>query len=98
MRTFQRGDSIRFTAERFVDFDGEPITPTGVTLRIAYQVNGTDTVAMPTMVQSGTRWSVVWDSSAADAGDVDWYMAATSGVNRAVNQGTFTLTENAAQP
>lgn len=98
MRTFQRGDSIRFSAERFVDFDGEPVTPSGVTLRISYLVDDIATVATPTMTQSGTRWSVVWDSAVADAGDVSWYMAAVSGSNRAVNQGTFTLLDNAAQP
>lgn len=98
MKTFQRGDTIRFKVSGFADFDGNVLVPESVTCRISYLDGGMRTTATPTMTGSQGIFTGTWDSSVADEGTVDWYLKTVSGTTQAVEQGQFTLSANEANP
>lgn len=96
MTQYVRGTTLKFAAT-FTDEAGAAMTPITATLRVAYYVSGTSTTASLAMNIVGAAASKVWDSGAADAGDIDWYVEAT-GTSNPATQGTFELIANTANP
>src|SRR5512146_1122345 len=91
-----RGNTVVFTAN-FYDQNGQIITPVAAQVRVAYAVRGVSTIATLSMTNSGGTWTADWDSSVADAGNVDWHTQST-GSPSAADDGSFTLSANAANP
>lgn len=96
MTDYTRGNAISF---KFIclDPDGNPMTPVSAVMKLIFQATGTKlrTTATVTMTIAANIVTLNWDSSVADVGPVFW-SAKLSGTNNIVQDGTFTLTANAA--
>lgn len=93
---YVRGTTLKFSAT-FTDEAGASMTPVTATLRLAYYISGTITTTSLAMTIAGSTATKTWDSGAADAGDVDWFVIAT-GTSEPAAEGTFELTANDANP
>jgi len=94
--TFYRGNDIGWVTT-FKDATGAAATPASANLYLAYSVNGVltkQTVAMTIVVGAA---SAIWDSSPADADQVDWTVK-TGSSPHVVDEGQFILTKNRANP
>lgn len=96
MQIVKRGADVGFSTS-FTDATGASYTPSTATLRVAYAHSGTATMATISMTQSSGKWIATWNSAAADAGQVDWFVS-TTGSSKPVDQGSFMLVKNAANP
>jgi hypothetical protein len=97
MQTFIRGADIRFTAT-FVDAAGVVLTPTDATLNIAYTISAVKTIDVIELEPSGNQWIGTWSSTGSDVGQIDWFILGTGADNAAVNEGSFALVKNKANP
>jgi len=91
---FTRGDVVQWQVT-FYDYTGAVVTPPVAGIRITCYEASVPTVINGTLVQNGNVYSYLWDSSVADAGNVDWFIY-TSNAMRGAAQGTFTLVANTA--
>lgn len=78
--------------------------PSSVSILISYTTDSTTgaKVASPASITAslqsdGVTWLASWDSSVAASGPVDWFLSC-NGVARAVDEGTFALAVNSANP
>jgi len=81
----------------FVAADGSNTAPTNAEVVVVYPVGvGTQSATIP-MTKNVTTgvWSATWDSSASDAGRVEW-MAHCWGGLVAATEGSFELAANSA--
>lgn len=92
-----RGSTIFWTVT-FYNKNGDPVDPSGATLKIAYKVAGVLTTIAVDMVDGGSHtWTYEWDSSLADVGYVEWWAQSTDAPKSAL-QGSFELDANRANP
>lgn len=98
MRQITRGQSIQWSAT-FYDFNGLATNPLNAFVDIEFSPTATTTseITVP-MLQNGSTWLAVWDSSVAVAGQnsqVSWHLrsVAAAGI-KAAEDGQFTLTAN----
>lgn len=95
METYVRGSMVAFTAA-FADKTGTLVTPDRASLTLVFR--GSDKaeqrVRVPMSI-AGNVASVEWDSSIAAPGVVHWSVKGT-GANAIVQDGSLTLTANAA--
>lgn len=91
---FTRGDVVQFSVT-FYDYTGAVATPPVAGIRISCYEASEQTEINGTLTQNGNVYGFIWDSSVADAGNVDWFVY-TSNTMRSAAQGTFTLVANTA--
>lgn len=96
MQIVKRGADVGFSTS-FTDSAGAAYTPATATLRVAYAHAGTATLATISMALSSGKWIAKWNSAVADDGQVDWFVS-TTGSDNPVDQGSFLLVKNAANP
>lgn len=92
-----RGATVFFTVA-FQDKYGNPTTPSGATLRLAYGMAGARQTAEIAMSSDGSgNWAASWDTSPADAGWLYWW-AHSAGSPAAACQGRIEVQANPANP
>ena len=95
MAKFVRGNAIVCQAT-FAATDGSGATPSAAQALLTYTTvagaQATDTVPM---TLSAGKWSGSWDSTVAQACNVDWVIKSSGGL-QAATQGTFELIANRA--
>lgn len=96
MRIVDRGSTVVFPAG-FTDNLGAVTNPPSANMYVTYKRSGVAVTVIIAMTQSGNSWTASWDSSPADAGQVDWCVK-SAGSNKAAIQGAFLLVANAANP
>lgn len=96
MQIVIRGADVFFYTT-FKDGSGAVFTPSGAYLRVAYKKAGVDTVDTVVMTFINGFWTCKWGSKLADAGLTDWFVY-TNDTTNSVDEGTFNLTKNRANP
>lgn len=96
MITVVKGADVGF-ASTFSDEAGLVFTPPSALLKITYTTNDSQTTETITMENNAGTWRATWDSSVADVGQVDWFIKSTGTVS-SVNQGSFLIVNNTANP
>lgn len=96
MQIIIRGATVGFSTT-FVDEKGIAYDPPSAQLLITYRVSGNITTDTINLVKSSGQWIGSWNSNVADAEQVDWFIASTSGI-KCVDEGSFFLVKNTANP
>jgi hypothetical protein len=98
MATFVRMNALLCTV-KFTDPDtGAELVPTTATLSLSFKnTQGVSTQALIPMTYNPVLgvWTALWDSAAAQQGNVDW-TAYGSGVVHAAQEGSFQIRANPA--
>lgn len=96
MQIVVRGADVGFSTS-FADPTGAAYMPPSATIRVTYTSKGVLTTDTVPMSPSGAAWVGVWSSVNADAGQVDWFIS-TGGAYESVDEGSFNLVKNRANP
>src|SRR5262245_9610155 len=92
-----RGATVVFTVT-FLDIDGDPTHPDSATLFLNYKRNRQAVDQQITMLAQANGTSAgTWDSSDADAGQLEWHVRSDDTYIAAL-QGAFRLDINRANP
>lgn len=96
MITVVKGADVGF-ASTFKDETGATFTPPSATLKVTYLASGAATTETIVMQNISGTWRATWDSATADVGQVDWFIK-SGGTISSVNQGSFLMISNTANP
>lgn len=93
-----RGSTVHFETT-FYDRNNLVTNPVGATLYVSHRSGTTFVTDSPITMTGpvGNLWSADWESLGIEAGDVDWCIRTTASP-RIVDQGSFTLQANQANP
>lgn len=95
MQEIIRGAAVQFFGIQFRDVNRQPTVPEKASLRVRYTQCGCEKFEDIELAEDSGTWSGTWDSSAADAGGVYWWLLSV--VPEAVAaQGQFRLLANPA--
>ena len=96
MITVIRGADISFNTT-FKDVDGNTYNSPTASLNLNYSIDDTPQTTVIAMQYFNGSWHANWQSGVADQGQVDWFVTSSGGVS-SVDQGSFLLVKNTANP